>query len=195
MRYEKGHKETTRQRIVEIAAARFRKEGIDNVGVADVMSEAGLTVGGFYSHFASKEDLVREAVNAASSRSRINFDKRIEEGGLEAWIRFYLSTSHRDHPEGGCSAAALGAELARHPGVCREGFAENMLKVTNAVEKHLPASIPPAMRKKTAVGLFATLIGAVQMARTVCDPKLSEEILEAGIATALTLAQIPQAKK
>ena len=83
MRYEKGHKEATRQRIVETAAARFRKDGIEGVGVADLMAEAGLTHGGFYSHFASKEELVREAMNAASSRSQANFAQRIAESGLE----------------------------------------------------------------------------------------------------------------
>jgi TetR/AcrR family transcriptional repressor of nem operon len=195
MRYEKGHKETTRQRILETAAARFRKDGIEGVGVADVMAEAGLTVGGFYSHFESKEELVREAMDVASGRSRLNFDKRIEEGGLESWIRFYLSTGHRDQPERGCSAAALGAELARHPKTSREGFGENMIRITEAVEAHLPRTMKPTERKKTAVGIFATLIGALQMARTVPDPELSQHILDAGLATALSVAQIPQTKK
>ena len=195
MRYEKGHKETTRQRILETAAARFRKEGIESVGVADVMAEAGLTVGGFYSHFASKEELVREAMNASSERSRVRFDKRIEEGGLEAWIRFYLSPGHRDHPEIGCSAAALGAELARHPKASRECFGENMIRIADAVEAHLPRTMKPAERKKTAIGIFATLIGALQMARTVPDPDLSQQILDAGLATVLSLAQIPHSKK
>jgi TetR/AcrR family transcriptional repressor of nem operon len=195
MRYDKGHKETTRQRILETAASRFRKDGIEGVGVADVMAEAGLTVGGFYSHFESKEDLVREAMNVASTGSRMRFDKRIEEGGLESWIRFYLSTGHRDHPEMGCSAAALGAELARHPESSRASFAENMKRVSDAIEAHLPKTIKPAERRKTAVGIFATCIGALQMARTVPDPKVSEQILEAGLATALLLAQIPHPRK
>ncbi len=195
MRYDKGHKETTRQRILETAAARFRKDGIEGVGVADVMAEAGLTVGGFYSHFDSKEDLVREAMNVSSNGSRIRFDQRIEEGGLEAWIRFYLSTGHRDHPEMGCSAAALGAELARHPKASRACFGENMIRVANAIETHLPKTIKPAERKKTAVGIFATLIGALQMARTVPDPEVSQQILDAGLACALSLAHIPHSKK
>jgi TetR/AcrR family transcriptional repressor of nem operon len=191
MRYEKGHKETTRRRILETAAARFRKNGIEGVGVADLMAEAGLTHGGFYSHFTSREELVREAMNEASGRARINFDKRITEGGLERWIRYYLSTANRDHPEGGCAMAALGAELARHPAPSREGFSGNIAKVTAAVESHLPSDMDPALKKKTAVGIFATLIGALQMARTVTDLAASEQIMEAGIATAMSLAQIP----
>ena len=83
MRYEKGHKEVTRQRIIETAAARFRKDGIEGVGVADLMAEAGLTHGGFYSHFSSKEELIKAAMEEASAVSAIKFDKRVEEGGKE----------------------------------------------------------------------------------------------------------------
>jgi AcrR family transcriptional regulator len=190
MRYEKGHKETTRQRILEIAAARFRRDGIEKVGVADVMSEAGLTVGGFYSHFASKEELVREAVGSASGRSLVTFARRVEEGGLEAWIRYYLSPAHRDNPDRGCAAAALSSELARHPAASRENFCEHMEKLLGVVAGELPATMTAAVRKQTAIGIFATLVGALQMARTVTCSELSEEIMSAGIKTALSLAQI-----
>lgn len=195
MRYEKGHKETTRQRIVETAAARFRKDGIESVGLADLMAEAGLTHGGFYSHFSSKEDLVRAAMDEASGHSMKNFQRRIEEGGLEAWIRAYLRTGHRDHPEQGCAAAALASELARHPKSSRKLFAANLVKVRCAVESHLPATMTSAQKRKTATGIFATLIGSMQMARVVDDPEVSDEILEAGIASALALAQIKFTEK
>jgi TetR/AcrR family transcriptional repressor of nem operon len=190
MRYEKGHKEPTRQRIVETAAARFRKDGIENVGVADLMAEAGLTHGGFYSHFSSKEDLVKTVVTEASNRSRENFYRRIEEGGLEAWIRFYLGPSHRDHPERGCFAAALGSELSRHPSATRHGFTESLTRLITNIAAHLPESFPQAQKRNTAIAIFGLLSGALQMARTVDDPAMSEEILEAGIASALELAQI-----
>ncbi len=190
MRYEKGHKETTRRHIVETAAARFRKDGIESVGVADLMAEAGLTHGGFYSHFDSKEDLVREAMEEASGHSVKNFDRRIEEGGLEAWIRAYMRTSHRDHPERGCVVAALASELARHPQSTRQGFSENLEKVLAAIEPLLPARLFPSQKRKTAIGVFATMVGAMQMARAVNDPAWSEQILEAGLVSALVLAQI-----
>ena len=190
MRYEKGHKEITRRRIIETAAARFRKDGIEGVGVADLMAEAGLTHGGFYSHFASKEDLVRAAIEEASGDSAQNFDRRVQEGGLEAWIRGYLRTGHRDHPEKGCIVATLATELARHPGSTRKGFTQKLEKVTTAITEHLPTHIAPALKRKTAVGIFATLVGAIQMARAVDNPELSDQLLEAGIASALTLAQI-----
>jgi TetR/AcrR family transcriptional repressor of nem operon len=190
MRYEKGHKEATRRRIVETAAARFRKDGIEAVGVADLMAEAGLTHGGFYSHFASKEDLVKAAIEEASLGSSERFNKRIEEGGLEAWIRSYLRVEHRDHPERGCVVASLASELARHPEATRKGFSARLAKITTAVESHLPASMTAAQKRKTAVGIFATLVGAIQMARAVDDRKASNDFLEAGIASALQLAQI-----
>jgi TetR/AcrR family transcriptional repressor of nem operon len=190
MRYEKGHKETTRRHIIETAAARFRKDGIEGVGVADLMAEAGLTHGGFYSHFSSKEDLVRAAMEEASGHSVRNFARRIEEGGLENWIRAYLRTGHRDHPERGCAAGALASELARHPQSTRQSFTENLAKITTAIGSHLSADMTPAVKRNTATGIFATLIGAIQMSRAVSDPVVSEQILEAGIASALTLAQI-----
>jgi TetR/AcrR family transcriptional repressor of nem operon len=190
MRYEKGHKEATRRRIIETAAARFRKDGIEGVGVADLMAEAGLTHGGFYSHFASKEELVRAAMDEASAVSAIRFDHRVEEGGLEAWIRSYMRTEHRDHPEKGCIVAALASELARHPKATRKGFSERLAKVIAAIELRLPGKLTPAQKRKTAIGIFGLLVGALQMARAVDEPVASDEILEAGIASALALAQI-----
>ncbi len=190
MRYEKGHKETTRRRIVETAAARFRKDGIEGVGLADLMAEAGLTHGGFYSHFSSKEDLVKAAMEEAARTSRERFARRIEEGGLEAWIRFYMRPEHRDHPEKGCAVAALASEIARHPNSSRAGFTGRLKEIIPDIASHLPTTQAAAARRKTAVGIFATMAGAVQMARAVNDPVLSDEILEAGIATALTLAGI-----
>jgi TetR/AcrR family transcriptional repressor of nem operon len=190
MRYEKGHKEITRRRIVETAAARFRKDGIDGVGLADLMAEAGLTHGGFYSHFSSKEDLVRAAMEEVSCGARERFAQRIAEGGLETYIRSYLRTAHRDHPERGCVVATLASELARHPKATREAFTQNLAALTSSISSHLPNRFSQAQKRKTAVGIFATLVGAMQMARAVNDPLLSDEILEAGIASALALAEI-----
>ena len=190
MRYEKGHKQATRQRIIETAAARFRRDGIEAVGVADLMAEAGLTHGGFYSHFKSKEDLIQAAAQEAATQSRARFFQRTSEGGLEAWIRGYLRTEHRDHPERGCPVPTLAAELARHPKSTRTGFAEILERFPEAIDPFLPA-LPPAAKRKMAFGIFGTLIGSMQMARAVTDPAMSDEILEAGIQSALRLAQAP----
>jgi len=196
MRYAPGHKETTRRRIVETAAARFRKDGIEGVGVADLMAEAGLTHGGFYSHFSSKEDLVRAAMREASGRSQARFKQRIEEGGLEAWIRGYLRAAHRDHPENGCAVAALAAELARHPRTTRRPMTERLADLRSDIETHLPEAMPRRRKRQIALGIFSTMVGALQMARAVDDAGMSEEILEAGITSSLALAQIkPAAEK
>ncbi len=188
MRYEKGHKETTRQRILETAAARFRRDGLENVGVADIMAEAGLTHGGFYSHFKSKEELIREALGEASNQSREKFTRRIEAGGLENWIRMYMRREHRDHPEVGCAAAAVVAELARHPKSSRVKFVENFECLFTEIAGHLPPGGEPADRRRKAIGIFAVMMGAIQLARASGAEAASDEILDAGIANALALA-------
>jgi TetR/AcrR family transcriptional repressor of nem operon len=190
MRYEKGHKAATRLKIVEHAARTFRKYGIDGVGVANLMAEAGLTHGGFYNHFATKEDLVQAAMDEAARGSRRRFANRIAEGGLEAWIRTYMRTEHRDHPELGCVVAALASELARHPQTSRKVFTENLNALLHEIEKRLPESKSALSKRQTAVGIFGLMVGAIQMARAVNDPQLSEEILESGIASALTMAAL-----
>ena len=190
MRYEKGHKEASRQRIIDTASARFRKDGIEAVGLAELMAEAGLTHGAFYSHFSSKEDLVRAVMERTTARFVERFESQVKDGGLESWIRFYLRTGHRDHPEGGCAAAALAAELARHPEMSRQAFTENLARVTDSIAKYLPADLTFDEKRKTARSIFSLLVGAIQMARAVNDPTLSDEMLEAGIASALSLARI-----
>jgi AcrR family transcriptional regulator len=190
MRYVKGHKEQTRQRILDTAVSRFRRDGIATVGLADLMSEAGLTHGGFYSHFASKEDLVKAVIDEAACHSEMRFQKRVEEGGLSAWIRHYCSTSHRDHPERGCVFAALGSELARHPKSTRSGYSRRVDTLADAIAGHLPSSMKLATRRRTALAIIGVLSGCLQMARNADNEELSQEILDAGVATALELAQI-----
>src|SRR6476646_4962537 len=103
MRYEKGRKEASRQKIMEIAAERFRADGIAATGLAAIMSDAGLTNGAFYPHFKSKADLVRESVAAAMEDQSQQLQQMIAEGGLEAAIAAYLSPEHRDSPQNGCT--------------------------------------------------------------------------------------------
>src|SRR5436190_3428462 len=108
MRYSKGHKLETRRRIVEAAGRRFKQDGIDGAGVATVMSDAGLTNGAFYGHFASKEDLVANVLAEQLRAQRHDFDARpADRAGLEAFVRSYLSPAHRDRPADGCPSAAL----------------------------------------------------------------------------------------
>jgi TetR/AcrR family transcriptional repressor of nem operon len=185
MRYEKGHKEATRQKIVEVAAAEFRRNGIEGIGVADLMAKAGLTHGGFYSHFKSKEELVRAALEESAKKSRMR--KIAEEGGtLEEIVHWYLRPEHRDVPERGCAIAALVAEIGRHPQGTRKEMTASIERLLGTISTRLPEG--NANRGKTAIGIFSVILGALQLARTVSDKKLSDNILEAGIEAALNLA-------
>jgi len=184
MRYDKNHKELTHQRVVEVASERFRKEGLDAVGVASLMADAGLTHGGFYSHFPSKEALVEEAIVAAMETTSMRLTKAAETGGIEALIASYLRPAHRDHPERGCAAAALCAEIGRHSEATRDAFTEKVRKMTALIESTLPK--PDAA---TAQAICAMMIGTLQLSRAVSDPKLSDEILESGRTAALALAK------
>lgn len=191
MRFEKGHKQATRERIVETAAAKFRKDGVAAVGIAGLMSEAGLTHGGFYAHFESKEELVREAIASALDATRARMDRAAQkhEAGLEGLIRNYLRASHRDTPEHGCAIASLAAEIARHEHATRAGFSARVTAFRDRIAAYLPQALPPAQNQATATGILSVLIGALQLSRVVTEPELSDMILENGITAALRLAQ------
>src|SRR3954468_3617085 len=124
MRYEKGRKDASRQRIMEAAAERFRCDGIAATGLASVMSDAGMTNGAFYPHFKSKADLVRETVAATIDDQAEEMRQTMVAGGLEAVIDYYLSSGHRDNPAISCTLAALLPELARQPLEARAAYAE-----------------------------------------------------------------------
>jgi len=190
MRYDKGHKETTHRRIVEVAAQSFRKQGLDGIGVADLMGKAGLSHGGFYAHFSSKDDLVREALHESFKISRARWRQREKDGEpLEAFIRFYLRPEHRDRPEKGCAAACLVGEVARQSRATREVFTANLTETLRHIEAGLPQRGSQARRRKTALAIFATVMGALQLARATSDPEQSDEMLEAGIEAARKLAR------
>ena len=191
MRFDKGHKAQTRQRIVETAAKRFRKEGVEAVGIAGLMADAGLTHGGFYAHFGSKEELVRAALEEASEQSRALRGRMLEKGeSLEALVRSYLRPVHRDTPELGCATAALIAEIARHEPETRAAFTVRLVELLGQFEAALPAALTPEQKTRRAIGIFACMMGALQMARAVTDPALSDKILQSGIEAALALANI-----
>ena len=116
MRYQKDQKEITHRRVVEVAAARFRKDGLDGVGVATLMGEAGLTHGGFYSHFASKEALIQEVIDTGMDDSFARLTESTEGAGIEGFIRRYLRPSHREHPERGCPPQLWAPKSADTPG-------------------------------------------------------------------------------
>jgi len=190
MRFDKGHKQQTRQRIVETAARRFRKDGVEAVGIAAMMADVGLTHGGFYAHFSSKEELVRAALEEGFAKTQVRRSEimaRTASGqqSLEAAIRHYLRPAHRDKPEHGCVAAALISEIARHGPETRAAFASSL----NAGLEQFAASLPKEKsqdeRERIAIAIFSTLLGALQMARAVPEKAMSDKILEVGVQAAL----------
>ena len=194
MRFEKGHKEQTRQRIIETAAQKFRKDGVAATGIAGLMAEAGLTHGGFYAHFTSKEELVRAALEAAldqttASRQQALGSTKAGAESLEALIRFYLRPAHRDAPEQGCAAAALISEVARHEPETRAVFTARLRSLLEQFASVFPPETDSEARQRAAIGLFDTLLGCLQMARAVDDPVFSGQILDAGIEAARRLAK------
>jgi TetR/AcrR family transcriptional repressor of nem operon len=190
MRFEKGHKAATRQRIVETAARKFRKEGIAAVGIAGLMAEAGLTHGGFYAHFESKEALVREAVGAALDETRARMDRAAEaQAGIEGLIRRYLRPTHRDTPERGCAIATLAAEIARHDPATRAAFGARVDAFLSRLEDHLPPALDAPDKRRRAIGILSVLLGALQLSRVLVNEEASDEILQSGIEAALRLAK------
>jgi TetR/AcrR family transcriptional repressor of nem operon len=192
MRYDKEHKDHTRQRIVETAAIRFREHGIEGEGVKSLMAAAGLTNGAFYNHFESKEDLTREAVTAALKERVARLQHWIDSGqGLGGLIRSYFSVRHRDNPGFGCPTSAVAAEVARHSEAVREAFTEGVNEFLELAATQWPA-LPPARARSRAIALYGLMAGTMQVARATNDPAMSEEVLEAGRRAALELAGLEE---
>ena len=188
MRYQKGHKDTTRQHIIDVASGQFRENGVAAVGLAGIMSGAGLTNGAFYAHFDSKEDLVQAVLRNALSRREGALRTALESGaGLEAVIRDYLSARHRDGAGRGCPTAALVAEIARHPNKMRDAFTAKISEIIALLAAQI-RDRSAAGRRRKAVAIYGMMVGALQLARAVNDRRLSDEILEGGVTAALTLA-------
>jgi len=169
-----------REQIIAAAAKRFREKGFDGISVADLMKEAGLTHGGFYGHFSSKEELMGLASQRALRETAKMWEKVIEEAPdkpLEALAKFYLSPKHQSHPETGCLFAALGSELARQPRSVKEAVREEQLAIFDLISRVVPGRTKAA-RRKQAIIVLAGLIGGMVLARSVSDAALSEEILK-----------------
>jgi TetR/AcrR family transcriptional repressor of nem operon len=192
MRYDKEHKDQTRQRIVDTAAVRFREHGIEGEGLKSLMAAAGLTNGAFYNHFESKEDLTREAVTAALKDRVARLQQWIDSGeGLGGLIRGYFSARHRDNPGHGCPSSAVAAEVARHSDPVREAFTAGVNEFLELAATQWPA-LSPAEARSRAIALYGLMAGTMQVARATHDPSMSEEVLAAGRRAALELAGLPE---
>lgn len=172
-------KAASHDRILDIAAARIRRDGIDRLAVAELMKEAGLTHGGFYRHFESREQLVAEAAQRAltqGSEWTIASGKLGGPRGYTALVDGYLSTWHRDHPESGCGVAGVAADAARAGGPARGSYTRQV-KECLAVIADLTGNPDRQIGEREAVLTLSVLVGAISMARAVDDPDLSEQIL------------------
>lgn len=176
-----------RERIIEVASRLFRERGLDGIGVADLMKGAGLTHGGFYGHFDSKEDLMALACARALERSLAKWKEQLEtEPGdpLAAVTAPYLSAAHCNAPGQGCALAALGSEAARQGTPVRHALTAGMLPLIDLLTEIVPGESASARRQK-AFAVFASMVGAVVLARDVDEPALADEILQSVSASIL----------
>ena len=183
MRYVKGHGLQTRSRIVEEASRGLRQAGVDGISVADLMKRAGLTHGGFYLHFESREALVIEAFTSAMDRTVSQWQEFMKEIPVEqrfdAFVGMYLRQGHRDDRTTGCVLPALGADIARSTPKARRAFARKLDEMIEAVAGFFPQESPMQARQ-IAISALATLMGSIALARAVGDKDLSDEILGSG---------------
>ncbi len=180
MGHSQAQKKANHDKIVAIASRRMRERGIDGVSVADIMAEAGLTHGGFYAHFASREELVREALAFGLAESERRSSKAIAKatsgsGGdaHAAWVESYLSVAHRDEIARGCALATLAPDIARAPEETRD-------LLTADIKRRLGAR--GRKSEETALAAISTAVGALMLSRAVNDEALSRQLLEAAKA-------------
>jgi TetR/AcrR family transcriptional regulator, transcriptional repressor for nem operon len=177
MRRSKQEAAETRQRIVKAAAAKFRQNGIGGTGLSDLMAAAGLTHGGFYRHFDSKDQLVAEACAAAAESAIATFfSNKSPQKGLRPLVAKYLSAAHRDDPADGCPLAALGSEIARCDEKTRAAATQAFLELVDIIAAEF-GKIRPDVAKRRALVAASTMIGALMMSRIVTDSDLSACIL------------------
>ena len=192
MRVSRLEAAQNRERILDVAAQLFRERGFDGIGLADLMKSAGLTHGGFYGHFASKEDLIAQACARAQESSLATLHRVAESGGkkgLSAVASAYLSPAHRDQPGEGCVLAALGAEAARRGSPVRSAFTRGVRSALELLTRLSPDKSERARRKR-ALAAYASMIGALVLARAVDDPELSEEVLQS-VRASIAHADVP----
>jgi TetR/AcrR family transcriptional repressor of nem operon len=183
MRYSREHKLETHARIVRKASVRLREKGAHGIGVADLMKDAGLTHGGFYAHFASREALLIEAFTHALDRGTEHWRKLAErtppDKRLATIVDSYLTTLHRDDPGHGCAIPTLGAEIARESPKARKAFAARLEQMIEMLADQIP-ELPRKAARKQAMAAIATMMGTVVMSRIAGTGDFSDEILGAG---------------
>lgn len=186
-RYDKDHKRQSRERIIDAAGRRFKTDGIDGSGVATLMKDAGLTNGAFYGHFESKEDLVSTALSEELRRQReVLAGLAPGPAGLEQFLRAYLSVEHRDDRAGGCPNAALLDEIGRCADETRKSYSAGVLGIVDDLAGHFDG-VPRPEARRAVLGLFASMVGTIQLSRAMTDRRIANAILDQGIENGLVL--------
>lgn len=184
MRVSKDQAAENRARIIEVASQQFRQKGFDGIGVADLMKNAGLTHGGFYGHFASKDDLIAVSCDDAMKRSAEKWSALAKKGSEEAHaaiISSYLAKSHSGGLANSCTMAMLAPDIARHGGDVQTNFTDGTKKLLEILASVTAGSTDKDKREK-AIATMSGLVGAVVLSRAVDDPSFADEILNAGRA-------------
>lgn len=179
MGHSQAAKAESRERVLRVTARRIREEGTDRPGVADLMKEAGLTHGGFYKHFVSRDDLINQAAALAlvdGETKMAEAARLVPEEPRTGLIDSYLSTRHRDAPGTGCALVTLGAETGRGDAEVKEAY-EQQVRSYLALIGGDPDEADDETRADAMVTLSA-LVGALLMSRAVADPHFSDQLLE-----------------
>jgi TetR/AcrR family transcriptional repressor of nem operon len=182
MRKSKVETARTRERIVKAAGTEFRANGFSEAALARVMAAAGLTHGGFYRHFSSKDQLVLEAcgktISSLVAGLELLIDGKPREQALPLLVHHYVSRAHRDQPGTGCPLAALGSELARRDKRTRHAAMEGFLQLSRLIASHLE-TVPFRKRAERSMAIVSAMVGAVTLARIAPDSRISDSVLAA----------------
>jgi TetR/AcrR family transcriptional regulator, transcriptional repressor for nem operon len=193
MRVSKEKAEQNHQHIVRSAARLFRERGISATGVDAITKDAGLTHGGLYSHFGSKEAIAAEAIRFAAARGKRAWERAAQrKRGKKAFpeiVANYLSREHRDAPGSGCVVAALGADIARQPRAVRQVFTSETKKVFEYLADQMPGD-DIGRRRQNAIAAFACMMGGLVLARAVNDKDFSDLILKTATRGSIELASL-----
>jgi TetR/AcrR family transcriptional repressor of nem operon len=183
MGHSRAEKAKTHDRIVALASKRFREKGLTGIGIAELMKQAGLTVGGFYKHFDSRDELVAEAMRSALGRWKRKMQATASGGPpltYESLLDDYLSEAHRDHPATGCAVAALAGDIARTDKQTRALVTQEAQGSIELLANLLGERVGEngGAERSWAIMAYCALIGAISLARAVSDEQLSHEILK-----------------
>lgn len=179
-RYSPDHKEKTRAAIIDAAAERMRAGGLDAVGVAGIMAECGLTHGGFYAHFSSREALLVAAIERLFDKATdgiSRFEEKYGAAALSRYVDFYLSPRHRDDLSAGCPIPMLSADVSREGGNVKTAFDAGLDRLTERLGRLMPATGPRSGGKQAALALLGEMAGVLGLSRAMGDARQSSDLL------------------